>query len=79
VVLQKRAGADWNGRAQVYYGDQTLHQFLERTTWHSGQHTRQLAWILERLGIAPDRPVGREVFEGLPMPEKVWDDEKAAA
>jgi hypothetical protein len=76
---QKRAGADWNGRAQVYYGDQTLHQFLERTTWHSGQHTRQLAWILERLGIAPDRPVGREVFEGLPMPVMVWDDEKAAA
>ncbi len=71
--------ADWQRRAEVYYGDQTLHQFLERTTWHAGQHTRQLAWVLDRLAIAPDGPIGREVFEGLPMPEKVWDDERQAA
>ncbi len=75
----KSAGAAWTGKADVYYGEQTLHQFLERTTWHSGQHTRQLAWVLERLGIAPDGALGKEVFEGLPMPEKVWDDERQAA
>lgn len=72
------ATVDWNTRADVYYGDQTLHQFLERTTWHSGQHARQMAWVLEGLGITPDRPLGRETFEGLPMPEKVWDDEVIA-
>lgn len=67
--------ADWDAPADVYYGEQTLHQFLERTTWHSGQHTRQLMWVLEaQLGIAPDRPLGKEVCVGLPMPEKVWDD-----
>lgn len=71
--------ADWNARADVYYGEQTLHQFLERTTWHSGQHARQLMWILEtQLGIAPDRPLGKEVFAGLPMPEQVWDAAEAA-
>lgn len=66
--------ADWDARADVYYGEQTLHQFLERTTWHSGQHTRQLMWLLEsRFGVAPDRPLGKEIFAGLPMPEQVWD------
>ena len=31
--------ANWGAKADVYYGDQTLHQFLERTTWHASQHT----------------------------------------
>lgn len=68
--------ADWNARADVYYGEQTRHDFLERTTWHSGQHCRQLMWVLEGQGIAPNRPLGPELWAGLPMPEKVWDDEK---
>ena len=67
---------NWNQKADVYYGDQTQHQFLERTVWHSGQHARQLMWVLEGLGIQPDKPLPVETFQGLPMPEKVWDDEK---
>jgi len=69
---------DFSAKARVYYGDVTLHDFLERTTWHSGQHVRQMMMVLEMLGIAPDRPVGRETFAGLPMPDKVWDDEPMA-
>lgn len=65
-------GRDWKARADVYYGEQTLHEFLERTTWHAGQHVRQLAWVLERKGIAPDGPLDRAIFEGLPMPVEVW-------
>ncbi|MFN9092247.1 MAG: glutaredoxin domain-containing protein [Alphaproteobacteria bacterium] len=65
---------DWSARADVYYGEQTMHEFLERTVWHAGQHVRQLMWVLEGLGISPDQPLGREVFEGLPMPEGVWDE-----
>ena len=53
-----------------------LHDYLERTTWHSGQHVRQMMMVLGLLGIAPDKPVGKETFDGLPMPDKVWDDEK---
>ncbi len=67
--------ADWTRKADVYYGEQTLHQFLERTAWHSGQHVRQLMWILERMEIPPNGPLGEETFGGLPMPEKVWDGE----
>jgi hypothetical protein len=35
--------------------------------------------MLERLGITSDRPLGRETFDGSPIPDKLWDDEKAAA
>jgi glutaredoxin len=70
---------DYDAKAEVYYGDVTLHEFLERTTWHSGQHVRQLMMVLDKLGIAPDQPVGADTFAGLPMPTKVWDDEQPAA
>lgn len=65
---------DWSRRADVYYGEQTMHEFLERTVWHAGQHVRQVMWVLEGIGVTPDRPLGPKVFEGLPMPEKVWDE-----
>jgi len=72
---QKGRTVDWQARADVYYGVQSLHQFLERTTWHSGQHTRQLMWVLEtQLAIVPDRKLGSDVFAGLPLPRQVWDD-----
>jgi glutaredoxin len=70
---------DFTRKANVYYGDVTLHEFLERTTWHSGQHVRQMVMVLGMLGIAPDGPLGPAVFAGLPMPDKVWDDERPAA
>jgi hypothetical protein len=69
------ASRNWNAKADVYYGNQTMHEFLERTTWHAGQHTRQLMRVLERRGIEPQRRLGPETFEGLPMPEDVWDDD----
>jgi glutaredoxin len=70
--------ADFGHKASVYYGDVTLHEYLERTTWHSGQHVRQMMMVLDMLGIAPEGPIGPETFAGLPMPDKVWDDEQPA-
>jgi hypothetical protein len=70
---------DFSRKARVYYGDVTLHDYLERTTWHSAQHVRQLVMVLELLGIAPDRPPSVSTFAGLPMPDKVWDDEPLTA
>jgi glutaredoxin len=67
---------DFSRKAQVYYGDVTIHEYLERTTWHSAQHVRQLVMVLDMLGIEPDRPPPKETFAGLPMPDKVWDDER---
>jgi hypothetical protein len=70
---------DFSRKAHVYYGDVTLEHYLERTTWHCAQHVRQLVMVLGMLGIEPDRPPGKETFAGLPMPDKVWDDEPAIA
>jgi hypothetical protein len=67
---------DLSRKALVYYGDVTLHEFLERTAWHCGQHVRQLVMVLDILGIQPDKPPSEETFAGLPMPDKVWDDEQ---
>ena len=67
--------ADKSGRAtvQTYYGPQMLHEYLERTTWHVGQHTRQWVMLLGMQGIAPDGPPGPADFADLPMPSQVWD------
>jgi glutaredoxin len=70
---------DFSRKARVYYGDVTLHDYLERTTWHSGQHVRQLVMVLGMLDIDPDGPPRQELFAGLPMPDKVWDDERRIA
>lgn len=59
---------------RTYYGPQSVHELLERTTWHAGQHVRQLLMVLSDYGIVPDDTLGPADFEGLPMPEKVWDD-----
>ena len=67
---------DFSRKALVYYGDVTLHEYLERTAWHSGQHVRQLVMVLHILGIEPHKPLSKEIFAGLPMPDKVWDDER---
>lgn len=68
-------GGDFSRPAQVYYGEQTLHDFMERTAWHAGQHARQLVLVLEKLGLAPERPLTAGDLAGLPMPEGIYDDE----
>ncbi len=68
---------DFSQPGKVYYGDVTLHEVLERTCWHSGQHSRQLMLTLEKLGISPDDPLSDTDFAGLPMPKNIWDNEKS--
>ena len=58
---------------KTYYGPQPLHTLLERSTWHSAQHGRQLAAVLERYGITPDRPLTAQELSGLPLPERLWE------
>jgi glutaredoxin len=70
--------ADFRQPGNVYYGEVTLHEVLERTGWHSGQHTRQIILMLrEKLGIEPDGPLVDADFSGLPMPKNVWDNERS--
>jgi hypothetical protein len=77
------AGVDqwWNGLAdkscqqkvKTFFGMQPIYMLFERSTWHSAQHTRQLAAVLERFEIKPDRPLSAEDLAGLPLPERLWE------
>ena len=79
--IWKRYEAWWGGLEdrtlsrvlKTYYGDTIAHKVFERVTWHSAQHCRQLAAVLERMGIQPDRPLTPADLAGLPLPERLWE------
>jgi glutaredoxin/uncharacterized damage-inducible protein DinB len=58
---------------KTYYGERSLHELLERCTWHSAQHARQIVAVLERLGVAPPGPLTAADYAGLPMPKGLWE------
>jgi hypothetical protein len=79
--VAKRLEAWWrrdgNGAAsakvETYYGEQPLHHVMERCTWHSAQHARQIIAVLEGFGIAPERPLTADDYAGLPLPAGLWE------
>jgi glutaredoxin/uncharacterized damage-inducible protein DinB len=58
---------------KTYYGLQPLHHLLERCTWHSAQHARQIISVLERFGVQTDGPLTARDYAGLPMPAGLWE------
>lgn len=58
----------------TYFGNVSRHEMLERTVWHSVQHARQVASLLESIGVTPKRGITAADLAGLPLTEKVWDD-----
>jgi len=58
----------------TYYGRHTMHNVMERTTWHAAHHTRQLALMLTEYGVTPFYTLTAEDLKGLPVPENVWDN-----
>jgi hypothetical protein len=79
--VRERLQRWWNGlddtsctvQVKTFFGMQPMHMLLERSTWHSAQHTRQLAAVLERCGIPPRAHLTRELLAGLPLPERLWE------
>ncbi len=67
-------GGDFAGEVPTYFGATSRHEMLERTVWHSTQHVRQVASLLEQAGVSPDRPPTSADIEGLPLTEAVWDE-----
>lgn len=61
------------GNVVTFQGEQSLHWFLERSTWHSGQHARQIADVLAREGLPQDTSRLATALEGLPLPERLWE------
>ncbi len=58
---------------KTYYGARPLHELLERCTWHSAQHARQMISVLERLGVQPTGKLTESDYAGLPMPQGLWE------
>jgi glutaredoxin/uncharacterized damage-inducible protein DinB len=58
---------------KTYYGVRPLHELLERCTWHSAQHARQMIAVLERLGVEPKGRLTAADYAGLPLPQGLWE------
>ena len=71
--LAQSGAVELSRTVETYFGDQTLHQVLERCVWHSAQHARQLIMVLELLNIQVNSPLTSKDFVDLPMPVDVWD------
>jgi len=70
----KRAGDQAaTAKLQTYYGEQPLHHVMERCTWHSAQHARQIIAVLEGFGIKADGPLTQQDYAGLPLPVGLWE------
>ena len=66
------AASEYARVLDVYYGPQSGHDLLERTTWHAAQHLRQLYVLADRIGVAPKEPLPVDAFRGLPLPDALW-------
>jgi hypothetical protein len=69
----KKGDTDPTRPLPTYYGPQSLHELMERTTWHCGQHVRQYMMLLEKEGVAHPTPLKPPDFTRLPFPQNVWD------
>lgn len=67
-------GQDFEKQVEPYFGKTSRHELLERTVWHSTQHVRQLASLLEQAGVNVDNPLTNDDIRGLPLTQKVWDE-----
>jgi glutaredoxin len=58
---------------KMFYGVHPTHSFLERSVWHTAQHTRQLLWWCNENGLVVERQLTEEILEGLPVPKGLWE------
>lgn len=63
----------WPAVLTTSYGAFPMHFYLERATWHSAQHSRQIVEMLRTAGVEAPDVLSPTFFEGLPMPNGVWD------
>src|SRR6267142_1535391 len=68
--LEGAGPEEFERTVDVYYGPQGSHDLLERTTWHCGQHLRQLYVLADRLKLAPG-PLPTHLFKDLPIPDSI--------
>ena len=62
-------GAD----VETYFGTASLHYVLERCTWHTAQHLRQIHSLGSSVAAANIPPLDEALFTDLPLAKEVWD------
>jgi hypothetical protein len=62
----------WQEPVWTYYGDQSAHELLERTTWHTAQHLRQIHDLLSRNEVLPAGAFDAALVAKLPLPKALW-------
>jgi uncharacterized damage-inducible protein DinB/glutaredoxin len=69
----KRFGFDdpLDRQVQTYWGVRSLHEVLERCVWQAAQHTRQLTYFVEQMGVEPVRRLTSADLTGLPLPDGI--------
>jgi len=60
-------------KVRTFFGLQPLYVLYERSTWHSAQHVRQLAAVLERFNIEANGSLTVEDLADLPLPDRLWE------
>lgn len=68
----KASGVPWQEPVWTYYGDQSAHELLERTTWHACQHLRQVHDLLSRNAVIPAGALDPSLLAKLPLPKALW-------
>jgi len=63
---------DFEALVPTYYGPQSAHQLLERTTWHAAQHLRQAHDLADRSPTGEPAPLPETLWRSLPLPESLW-------
>ena len=58
---------------KTHYGERPTWELLERQTWHSAQHMRQLHAVLEEFGVPLSRKANAALYAGLPLPAGLWE------
>jgi hypothetical protein len=58
---------------KTHYGERPVWELLERQTWHSAQHVRQLQAVLEEFDVPLPRKAEAALYAGLPLPAGLWE------
>lgn len=73
VWFEAQDPGTWDRMLSTSYGKLPVHRYFERATWHSGQHLRQIVEMLRLAGGSPVEPLPSDFFDGLPIPEQLWE------
>lgn len=71
---ERVADEDFSRIVPTYYGGTSRHEVLERTVWHSTQHVRQVASLLDLAGVQTTVALQAVHLAGLPLTDKIWDE-----